>query len=319
MKPRSDRTKATMTALVLTAALLAAAGPGARADDLSGVPGAFADIGVGARATGLGGSVVAVEGAEALFWNPARIDPGTSTADVHLSYCDQMGLVPYSAAAGAMRLGGFAVGAGVLYSGDDVLSETTVLLGASRTLPAFSWCDGRTPEVGAAVRVRRASFGNNAAHEGQVTGSALGFGLDVGAILPIPGGATLGVTLRDAVSSLSWDSSAAGTYDESVPPLLAVGVAMTAADRLIIEAGLDKAIADDARDIASIGAELSLFDVAALRGGYRTSITDDTFEEFVAGGGAATEIGAATAGVDVAYIFGELENTLRMAVSIGWR
>jgi hypothetical protein len=299
--------------------VLAAAPATSHASDLSGVPGAFADIGIGARALGLGGSVAAVAGAEAVFWNPARIDPGDARLDVSLSYCDQMGLVPYSAAAGAMRLGTYAVGAGIIYSGDDVLNETTVIVGASRALPQLSPCSGRSAEVGAAVRIRRASFGNNESHEGQVTGTALGYALDVGAAVPLPGDAVVGVVWRDAVSSLSWDSSVGGSYDEAVPSVVSVGVAMTAAGRLTVEAGLDKALADDSRDIASLGAELGLFEVAALRGGYRTSITDDTFDEFVAGGGAAAEIGGATVGVDVAYVFGEVEDTLRMAVSIVWR
>ncbi|MBD3368383.1 MAG: hypothetical protein GF405_09485 [Candidatus Eisenbacteria bacterium] len=304
---------------VVLAAMLACAASSAGAGDASGVPGAFADIGIGARAVGLGGSVVAVDGAESLFWNPARLDPGGHSGEAHVSYCDQMGLVPYSTAAGTMRLGGYTVGAGVLYSGDDVLTETTILLGASRPLPELSWCEERSPQVGAAARVRRASFGNNEAHEGQVTGTATGFALDVGATAPLPGGADVGVVWRDALSTLSWDSSAGGTYDEPVPSVIALGVAMTAADRLTVEVGLDTSLEEDGRDIASIGAELVLFEIAALRGGYRTSINDDTYDEFVAGGGVSTMLGTATAGVDVAYVFGQLDDTLRMALTVGWK
>ncbi len=314
----SRTTRRTLLMAFLTAALTAGT-TGAASAELSGIPAAFADVGVGARSVGLGGSVAAVAGAEALFWNPARLDPGEASAAAHVSYCDQMGLVPYSSAAGVMRFGDYAVAAGLLYSGDDVLTETTVLVGASRPLPGLVWCDGRAPEAGAALRIRRASFGNNESHEGQVTGTALGYALDVGAAVPMPGGTTLGLVWRDVVSSLSWDSSASGEYDESVPSVLSAGVAMTAADRLTIEAGLDKALDDDASDIASLGVELRLFEAATLRGGYRTSVSDDALEEFVAGAGAAARIGSATAGVDVAYVFGELESTLRMGLSVAWR
>ena len=305
--------------LLAVAAALALAAPGTCVAGISGIPGAFADIGIGARSLAMGGSVAAVRGAEALFWNPARIDPGDAAVDVSLSYCDQMGLVPYSAAAGATRVGPYAVGAGVLYSGDDVLTETTVLIGGARTMPELPWACGRRPEVGAALRVRRASFGNNESHDGQVSGTALGFALDVGATVPVPGDATVAVVWRDAVSSLSWDSSVGGTYDEAVPSVVSIGAAVTAAGRLTVEAGFDMALEDGARDFASMGVELALFDVAALRGGYRTSVTDDTLDEFTAGGGVSTSLGSATVGVDVAYVFSELEDTLRMAVGIAWR
>ena len=56
------------------------------------------------------------QGANSLFWNPAGLALAESGREYSVSYCNQLGLVPYSAGAGTHRLGSLTLGAALLYS-----------------------------------------------------------------------------------------------------------------------------------------------------------------------------------------------------------
>lgn len=303
-------------AALAAAALLA---PPAGAERVSDIPGAFADVGIGAGEMGMGGAVVAgVEGASAVFWNPAGLARSERSREFAVTYCDQMGLVPYSAASGLFQLGDrYALGAGVVYSGDDALSETTVLVSLARRLPDAPWEKERPVTAGATVRTRWASFGNNESTHAQVTGSAFGLAVDVGAIVPVPGGLSLGVSARDVAGVLSWDSSARGTYDEGVPATLTLAVGSTPWHDLSVEVDLEKALHLDRRDMVLAGAELRLFRVAAIRGGYRRALPPGDLEEFSVGAGATVTAGTTAISVDVTYLLGHVDDTLRLGVAFG--
>lgn len=285
--------------------------------ELSDIPGAFADVGIGAAAMGMGGAVVAsVEGASSLFWNPAGLGQAESSREVMVAYGDQMGLVPYSAGAGLQRLGAYTLGVGLLYSGDAVLSETSVLVGAAGQFNVLPWAPDRAAGVGATLRTRWASYGNNESAGEQVTGSALGLGLDVGALIPLTDSTTLGVTGRDVVSMLNWDSSAAGSYGENVPAALAIGVAMRPHDLVLLEVDLDKALHRDTNGVVRAGAELTVFGMARLRGGYVTTLSVDDSSEYSVGAGATFPAGTTAMTLDIAYLFGHLDNTLRFSLGV---
>jgi len=308
-----------LVALALAATIAALTPIGARGDDLSDIPGAFVDIGIGAAPMAMGGAVAATAGgAGAIFWNPACLGNGERSREFTVAYCEQLGLVPYTAAAGVTRLaGGYSIGIGLLYSGDDVLSETTALVGASRAVRELPWCPEGTLEVGAAARTRWASFGNNDSVEGQVTGSALGFGLDVGARMPLTPIATLGVVSRDVINVLNWDTSSGGSYSEGAVPALIVGIALEPRDDLLFEIDLDKALYGDGRDIVSLGTEIRLFGMAALRGGYRKDTTFSNIEEYTLGAGAEITTGNTLINVDLGYLFGDIKNTMRFTLGVG--
>ncbi len=313
--PGAALMKAVAFSAAVTAALLAPTA--AHGDELSDIPGAFADVGIGAGPMGMCGAVSAsVRGAQALFWNPAGLRLTDHAKEATVTYGDQMGLVPYTAGAGLLRLGDYALAAGVLYSGDDALSETTILLAASREIPLPQWAPGPL-SAGATVRTRMASFGHNESAGEQVEGSALGFGLDAGLLLPITGTTTVAVSARDVVNTLSWDSSAAGSYSEGVPPALTFGVAMRPHPDLLLEADLDKSLHVDSDDLVRAGAELRLFAVAFLRGGYSTRPADSDSDEYSAGAGAVFPAGTTTMSLDVAYVFGRLDDTLRLSLGVG--
>jgi hypothetical protein len=307
---------AALAVLALTAALLVAGTLPAAGLPLSDMPAAFVDVGVGAGPMGMAGAVVAcAAGADAVFWNPAGVGRGESGREFLASYCDQMGLVPYSTASGAVTLGPeYALGVGILCSGDDVLTEVTGIAALARTVPAPPWCRARPAHVGAALRGRWASYGNNESTEAQVTGDALGGGLDLGVVVPLTAGLTLGVSGRDLASTLKWDSSAAGTYNEGVPAALVVGIAADPRPGLRVEIDLDKALHADNGDVVAAGASLSIADIATLRAGYRRALPPDEFEEYAVGCGAAVPTGHGRISLDVAYLFGRLEDTLRLTV-----
>jgi len=315
----TERAWIVLIAVALAAVVVALTPAPASGDELSDIPGAFVDVGIGARPMAMAGAVAAAaRGAGTIFWNPACLGNGDRPTEFAITYCDQLGLVPYTAAAGVKRLNsGYSIGLGLIYSGDEVLSETTALLGASRAVGTLPWCEERVIEVGAAVRTRWASFGSNDSTEGQVTGSALGFGLDVGTTVPLTPAATLGIVTRDIVNALNWDTSSGGTYSEGVVPAVVTGVAFEPRDDLLLEVDIDKALYQDGRDLVSLGAEIKLFGVAALRGGYRKDLTYSDLEEYAVGGGAEVATGSTVIGVDLAYLFGDLENTMRFTLGVG--
>ena len=105
---RGRATPATaLFALALFASVAAASG-------LSDIPAAFVDVGIGAREMGMAGaSVASTSGPTAVFWNPARLADPAAGSGVALTHGEQMGLVPYSAAAGSWRAGAnWVIGAG---------------------------------------------------------------------------------------------------------------------------------------------------------------------------------------------------------------
>ncbi|MBM3307940.1 MAG: hypothetical protein FJY74_06415 [Candidatus Eisenbacteria bacterium] len=313
---RARQVTARRAACALTILALAQWAATARCAPLSDIPGAFVDVGTGAGAVGMAGAVIAGgAGADAVFWNPATIGSRTQRPEFAASYCDHMGLVPYAAVSASVPLSpALAVGGGVLYSGDDALSEMTVVAGVGRAVGAPPWCGTRPARVGAALKGRRASYGNNASVEGQVTGDALGGGVDLGALVPVTPELTLGVVCRDLANTLRWNSSARGSYSEGVPPALLIGLAAEPRSGFSIEVDLDKALRADTADVVSAGAALWLGNVAVLRCGYRRSLPPDRFDEYAVGCGAAVPAGHGRISMDVAYLFGRLEDTLRLTL-----
>ncbi len=311
-----ERTARALVCAVLAALTLAHASP-SDAQDLSHIPAAFVDVGVGPREMGMGGAAVAVaHGPSAVFWNPACLATQTSSGTAMVTYGDQMGLVPYSAAAGAWRLGDrWVAGVGLIYSGDDALSETTVLLSGAADLGTPSWTDSGRLLAGATIRVRRASYGDNESEGQQVTGDASGAALDAGAVVPLGTSSRAAVSLRDVAGVLEWNSSSSGSYEEGVPPAVVFGVAQEVGGMAVIEVDLDKSLWSDGRDVVSAGCEVRLFGMAALRAGYRRGLAPDELEEASIGGGATVTSDRYVATLDLAYVFGRLENTLRMGLT----
>ncbi len=87
-------------------------------------------------------------------------------------------------------------------------------------------------------------------------------------------------------------------------------------EQLLLEVDLDKALHSDVNDVVRAGAALTLFKVATLRGGYITRLPEGEPEEFSVGAGASFPAGATSMTLDVAYLFGHLDNTLRFSLGV---
>lgn len=217
------------------------------AQDLSSIPGAFADIGIGARAAATGYTGIASErGASAMAWNPASLvsDQGM---EIVFSYVDQLDLVEFGHVAWVMplRSGRSAWGLAAQVTGDDMLREMTVQAAYSHRV-RFMW-------MGLSVGYRMAEFGKNALTADdyavfdpdeitlglsqQVSGDAQGFVLDAGMRLEMTHRLDMAFAIKNVVAPVEWTSVASARegsnrYFESVPMELSAGVAYRMTDRL---------------------------------------------------------------------------------------
>ncbi len=315
----SSRIRHCPTSLIAAASLVVClCATDARAQELSDIPAAFVETGIGARPIGMAGAVTARPmGAESIFWNPAGLSGVEAHTELAATYGDQMGLIPYSALCGAVRMnGGYTLGVGLIHSGDEVLTETTALVGVSHAILTTPWLPSTHISAGASARTRWASFGNNAGTEGQVTGNAFGISFDVGILVPVTGSTAVAVRARDLVGSLKWNSSAGGAYEENVPVAVVFGFMVSPREAVSLELDLDKSLRQDNPDRLMVGAEVGILDVASLRGGYVRDLPPGELEEYTLGAGADIPVGGTTFSVDFAYVFGYLENTMRFSLRI---
>ena len=105
----------------------------------SNIPSAFADIGYGARAMGMGGAYTALASDSlAVIWNPAGL-PYVRGTQVSTMFTKQFALVPYTMVCAAKNFGARnGVGAAFLTSGDEAWRETTFMAGWGMKLGSVS-------------------------------------------------------------------------------------------------------------------------------------------------------------------------------------
>jgi len=275
----------------------------------SGIPGAFADVGLGARAMGLGGAVAAGSGfAGDLVWNPAGLAL-LERSEFTAMQTEQFGLVPTYFLAGALaRNEGFGLAAGIISSGDALLRENTLLVGAGRHFDALGNLD-----LGMTLKMRYASFGSGGTGEA-VTGSAYGFALDIGLRGKL-GPAELGFYVEELVGTVSWDSSERGSYYESVPPTASAGMQLPAGP-LRLATDIEIGLAGERPVKAALGVEWTPHPILQLRGGMRQSLDAEAsrFLSLGAGLGRDLEQGGRLQ-LDTAYLFHELGGSLRVSAA----
>ena len=288
----------------------------------SEIPGAFVDIGYGARPMGMGGAFVALaDDANAVLWNPAgltRLDGSQLTG----MYGHQMGVVPYGFVGFATPLSErMGLGVGVMYSGDAALKEMTALFSLAHSLiPGL--------DAGLSAKTRWATYGNNpdgawdpGGGNRQVQGHALGFGCDLGVIYAVNQRTTVGFMWRDFVAPLSWEAqNDAGTAQgggESIPMTLIFGTAHRLGDGVTISLNFDRSLTSDTADRVRMGYENQLWEMLFLRLGYgqQISATPDRF--YTLGLGVAGDVRETWhLGFDMAYLFHELANTPRVSLTL---
>lgn len=296
----------------------------AQGQDLSGIPGAYVDVGLGVRPLGMGGAYVAVAQDEAATrWNPAALAT-QQRRSAGFTWTKQMNLIPYNYLSGTFPLYRKGVGYYVEASGDDALRENTIAVGYGSTAEQLPFLrGGNRLSVGLTTKLRWASFGNNPnGGLGQVTGDAIGFGVDFGMLYTVPfvRGLTAGVMLRDAVNSITWDSSTSGQYQEGVPTTLTAGVAYQDGRRVLVTFDIMPALYRDVYTRFAVGGEYRLLKVISLRAGVSQDIgSTEPRRDVTAGLGVHVPIfGSAMLEAGAAYLFDELVNTPRVGLAIRW-
>jgi hypothetical protein len=277
-------------------------------------PGAFADVGIGARPVGMGGAYVAVAGdLSSLLWNPAGL-ADVRERQVLFTHMKQFNLVPYTCGVFGKPVGERQTAvAGVLTAGDAVMREHTVLLAYSRALERHPhWI--RNVLGGAAIKLRVSTFGGDAdGGENRVTGHAFGVAFDVGARANLAKMLSLGVVVKDLVAPVQWSTSVKGGYIESVPRTVQTGLALGAADRMIFAVDLEN------RELLKVGIETVLLDVVALRGGYRWPLTTEWERSYTTGFGLSQLFKNGLAlGADLSLSFEDLATTSRFSLTVGF-
>ena len=269
------RSAAALVSVLVTCCVLPASGQA-----LSSIPGAFVDIGIGARSAALGYTGVAAErGANALAWNPASLLPADEM-EVSFSWVDQVELVEFGHMAWAMPLrpGRSAWGLAAEVSGDEMLREATLRAAYSHRI-RFMW-------VGLGIGYRRADYGKNRLSDDdyvvfdpdeitqgiarQVSGSANGLLLDAGIRIEMTHRLDIAVAAKNMVAPVEWSSQSAartGTnvYFESVPMELSTGVAYRLSDRMAGFLEWTPALGTDAVPRFGLGAAFTPIDILTFR------------------------------------------------------
>jgi len=280
----------------------------------SQVPGAFVDVGIGARPVGMGGAYVgAADDLNSILWNPAGL-ASVANRQVLFSHMKQLSLVPYSCGVFGQPLGaGQAFAAGVLTSGDEVMREHTILVGYGRGSEGASK-GGRGYQVGTTAKLRISTFGGDAAGGAdRVTGHALGVGLDLGAKARPARYLTVGLVVKDLFAPVQWTSSVKGGYIESVPRTVVAGMALSDRQRFTLAADLENT------EMLSVGAEIVALDIISFRGGYRWPLSTEWDKSYAVGCGLRQLFrNGLSLQADLSVSFEELATTSRFSLTAGF-
>ncbi len=299
----------------------------------SSIPGAFVDVGLGARPVAMGSAYSGLaDDINALFWNPAGL---TNLKEKQASFTTAkiFGLITYNMVSVGMPIpsDGPKQGAGLalIYSGDEMLREMTITAGFGREVGPVT--------LGANLKYRYASFGNNGFNEAdynfifsqeeidlgksnQVRGSANGFGIDLGLLYQFDSTLRFGLMLRDLVAPVMWNSQsdsklAKGKYTESVPFESVIGTSYKISNEFTMTADLKPAFTKDVSTTIRGGAELRLFKFLFVRAGLQNSVNSENDEKYVFGFGFNYGIKKSTLKFDYTYLSEQLASSNRLTLS----
>jgi long-subunit fatty acid transport protein len=279
------------------------------------IPAAYVDIGYGARPMGMGGAFTALAAdAHSVFWNPAGL-AFLRKNNFTAMYTKQLDLIPYALGAYAFPAERNYFGVAFITSGDDALRESTLIGSYAKPL--------RLPVLGVAAlginfRYRNSTFGANAdGGENRSQGSANGFGFDLGFLKTVGKGTRLGLFLRDAVNSMTYNNTTRDvTYSESIPAALITGIAQRIHKKAILAVDLEKALYDDVADKIHIGSELSVLRFLVLRGGMYQNIKAEVNRNYSMGLGLRIMKKSFGAQFDFAYLVNDIANSPRISFSL---
>ena len=296
----------------------------ASAEDLSHIPGAFVDIGYGARPMGMGGAFVGLaDDRNAVMWNPAGLLQ-LKGQGVSFMWAKQLGFIPYNYFCYSRSLGEqYRIGGGLIFSGDDLMSETTFLVSLASSLFKLN---PSLEELALAMnlKIRSSSFGNNSDGDpDRVTGDAFGYGLDLGLMWIFSEKISFGMLLRDLLNDITWNSSQIelgdSEYSESVPLEWTIGASYRHSPSSVIVIDVRKALYKDVDDRLIVGIEQKVFKIIYLRAGWGQNIgAKYSNQEIGMGFGIVKQLKNFDFQFDFAYMLNDLKNTPRLGVSLNW-
>ena len=262
--------------------VLAPAAGVAAAEDPVGTAALF-DVGMGARALGMGGAFVAVaDDANAIYYNPAGLAL-IDGHDVTSMYSTLLGAGNYFGAGYAQKNIGAAVfGLLSTATGTDEYGNPTEEFGYSEGTLAGGYAHAFGPfALGGAVKLYA-----------QDAGASRGFGAtgDIGALITLPylDGVRFGAVARNLIGSVKFQSGHTDNFDQSY----VLGMSLKPLKGLTLAADYDIT-----HSIGRVGAEYRIVDAFAARAG--ATVNADRQWGFTAGAGFAL----ANLRVDYAYQF----------------
>lgn len=314
--------------LILATLLMISAAP---AQELSSIPAAFVDIGLGTRPLGMGGAYAAIaSGEDAARWNPAALGRNQGRS-FGFTWTKQMNLVPYNYLAGTWPFTTFGMGLYAETAGDDVLRENTIALASGVELRQFGLLGKLVPldkfppglMIGSTVKVRLASFGNNSdGGEGQVTGDAFGYALDIGLLwdMPYVEGLSTALVFHDVINNITWDSNVKGSYSEGIPRSARLGVAYAPTDKAVLALDFEPSLYEEHHDRLALGMEYQVIAAITARAGVAQYVGNvEPNRDLTVGLGINVPIsGSFRLEAGMAYLFDELQNTPRAGMRFTW-
>lgn len=283
--------------------------------DLANIPAMFLDIGYGARPMGMGGAFTALANdANAALWNPAGLAtlPGPSLS---FFYTRQLNLIPYMLAAYASKpeTKRFAHSEVVIVSGDDALRETSLLVAAAYDL-------SQKLHVGGTLNYRNANFGDNSnGGPGRVTGSAVGLGLDLGLLYAVQKQVNIGVTAKNFLNVVAWNTTASGSYNQGSPLRLVLGLAIQPGSKYALALDWEKSLHSDTSDRFHLGLERQFYQIVTLRAGAFQSLAATSDINYSLGIGFQYESESLVQFyLDLAYLLQDLENSFKISLTAGF-
>jgi hypothetical protein len=299
----------------------------------------FLKVDVSTRAAAMGGSYIMVgNDASAIFYNPAGIAKMEKPFGLFLSQTQWIAGIKYSAVAVAKTLprGIATIGLSVLYSdyGDDIIGTrvATTTLGYEETgfLDGGAYAIGLSIArqitdkftIGVQVKYCYQHLGSNILETGgqELTNKVGGMAYDIGTIFN-PGFTNLrslrfGMTIRNFSPQFKYRQEAF-----QLPLTFIVGTAIDVLDLMgehknPLLISVDAIHPRDYTERLHVGAEYTLLDMIALRGGYKFNYDE---EGLTGGVGLMKKMGSVQIAVGYAYSdFGVFNSVNRISVNVGF-